>query len=61
VVYASQIHWVSGLYPSFGILYGLKTQASETDLFQSSGEGTEAPTLLGPSERAGPVIEVNFF
>jgi hypothetical protein len=38
-----QNHWVSGLCPPSGILL---------DLFPSSGEGRETPTLLGALERA---------
>jgi hypothetical protein len=44
---------VFGLFPSSGIL---KTQKNTTfrklDLFPSSGEGWETPTLLGPLEIA---------
>jgi hypothetical protein len=41
MVYNTQHYSVSGSYPSSGILRKL-------DLFPSSGEGREAPTLLGP-------------
>jgi hypothetical protein len=54
----TQNHLVSGLCPSSGVLNS--TAFRKLNLFPSSGEGTEKPTLLGPSERANlshnPVI-----
>jgi hypothetical protein len=46
MVYNTQDYWVFGLCPSFGILKN--TKFWKVDLFQSSGEGWETPTLLGP-------------
>jgi hypothetical protein len=37
------------------------TTFQKLDLFPSSGEEREDPTLLGPLERVGPGIEVSFF
>jgi hypothetical protein len=37
------------------------TKFRKLDLFPSSGEGKEVPTLLGPLEKAGPMIGVSSF
>jgi hypothetical protein len=47
-----QDHWVSEIRPSSGILNVRKRNVSGLDLFPSSDEGRETPTLLGPLERA---------
>jgi hypothetical protein len=46
-----QRHWISGLCPSSIILKN-KTMFRKLDLFPSSGERRETPTLLGSLERA---------
>jgi hypothetical protein len=43
-----QSHWVYGLCPSSRILNNQKAVFRKLDLFPSSGEGKETPTVLGP-------------
>jgi hypothetical protein len=50
-----QNYWVSGLCPSSGILTFLTFR--KLNLFTSSGEGRETPTVLGPLERANDYYE----
>jgi hypothetical protein len=53
MVYNNQDYWVFGLCPSSGILKTKKiTMFRKLNLFASSGEWWETPTLLGPLERA---------
>jgi hypothetical protein len=50
MVYNTQGYWVSGFFPSSGILEN--TMFRKLDLFPSSGEGGgKTPTQLGPLER----------
>jgi hypothetical protein len=44
----TQVYWVFGLCPSSGILKNITFW--KLDLFLSSGERVETPTLLGPLE-----------
>jgi hypothetical protein len=47
-IYLIQKYWVSGFWPSSGILNNWKTETFlKLALFSSSGEGRETPTLLG--------------
>jgi hypothetical protein len=50
----AQDYWVSGLCLSSGLLNTLveNIKFRKLDLFPSSGEGRETPTLLDPLERA---------
>jgi hypothetical protein len=48
---STQNHWISGICPSTGIVTTMKYNFRKLDLFPSSGEGRETPTLLGPLER----------
>jgi hypothetical protein len=50
MVHNTRNYWVFGLCPSPGILKNRTFR--KPDLFPSSGEGWETPTLLGPLERA---------
>jgi hypothetical protein len=50
MVHETQNYWASGLCPSPGILYNITFR--KLDLFPSSGEGRETPTLLGHLQRA---------
>jgi hypothetical protein len=50
MVYNTLDYGVFGLYPSSDVLKD--TTFRKLDLFPSSGEGLEIPTLLGPLERA---------
>jgi hypothetical protein len=50
--YNTQNYWVSGLCPSRGILNNFNAVFRKLDPFSSSGEGREAPTLMGPLDRA---------
>jgi hypothetical protein len=50
MVYNTQKHWACGHLPSFGILNNWNTTSRKLDLFPSSSEGKEAPTLFGPFE-----------
>jgi hypothetical protein len=52
-MYSTQNYWVSGHFTSSGILNNYKTRRFRNwDLFPSSDEGRQTPTLLGPSEIA---------
>jgi hypothetical protein len=51
-MYNTQNRWVSGLCPSSGILNTRNTTRRRLDLFPSSREGRQTPTLLGLLERA---------
>jgi hypothetical protein len=55
MLYDTQKYWGSGLCPSSGILEN--TTFRKIDLFPSSGEIREIPTLLVPLERARPAYE----
>jgi hypothetical protein len=60
MVYNTQNYWVSGLYPSSGILENRKHDVSENECFRFQVKGGEkTPTQLGPLERANlnPEIE----
>jgi hypothetical protein len=53
---------IFGLCPSSGSLKRQKnTTFRKLALFPSSGDGWEAPTVLGSLQRVSPVIEVNTF
>jgi hypothetical protein len=54
MVYNTKNYWVSGLCPSPGILNNFNIAFRELDPFSSSGEGREAPAVMGPLERADP-------
>jgi hypothetical protein len=47
----SRNHWVSGVYPTSGIQKLESTTFLKLELFPSSGEERETPTLLGPLKR----------
>jgi hypothetical protein len=47
MVYHTQNYWVSGLFPSSGILGTRKHNVSELDLFPSSGLRGKTRTQLG--------------
>jgi hypothetical protein len=61
VLYNTQNYWVSRFCPSSGVLTGKKTSFRKLDLFPSSGEERETPTLLALIERIGPMIEAGSF
>jgi hypothetical protein len=50
--YNTQNYYVSGLYLSLSIPNNYKTAFQKVNLFPSSGERRETPTLLVPLERA---------
>jgi hypothetical protein len=54
MAYNTQNYWVFGLCPSSSILKKNQTENTfwKLDLFPSSGEGRETPTLLRPLEKA---------
>jgi hypothetical protein len=58
ILYSTQNYLVFGLCPSSGI-QKTKITLQKLDLFLSSGE-EGACIMMGPLERAGPVIEVSF-
>jgi hypothetical protein len=61
MMYDTQNRCGSGLYPSSAIK-NYDTTIRKMDLFPSSGEGRNTPTLLGPLERANltpPSISVS--
>jgi hypothetical protein len=48
MVYKTQDYWVFGLCPSPGNIKNSNTTFRKPDLFPSSGDGWESPTVLGP-------------
>jgi hypothetical protein len=48
-MYNIQNDWISGFCPLPGILSTRKHNVRKLDLFPSSNDGRETPTLLGPS------------
>jgi hypothetical protein len=59
ILYGTQNHRASGLCALFEIVNNATFR--KLDMFPSSSEGSETPTVLGPLERSGSVTEISAF